>query len=97
MAVSKTQKKYLAGICHHLRPVVMLGQKGLTDAVFEEIEIALTAHELVKLKLRGEREDRRAWAEEIVSRTDAELIQQIGMTACFYRANPDKPKIELPR
>ena len=95
--LSKTQKKYLAGLCHHLDPVVLLGQKGLTDNVLAEIDQALTAHELVKVKLRGEREDRKVWAAQIAEQCRAEVIQQIGATASFFRRNRDQPKIELPR
>ncbi|MDX1569319.1 MAG: ribosome assembly RNA-binding protein YhbY [Xanthomonadales bacterium] len=95
--LSKTQKKYLAGICHHLKPVVWLGQKGLTDAVLAEIDQALTAHELVKIKLAGaDREERQAWAGEIAERLQAEPVKLIGGMASFFRRNPDRPQLELP-
>lgn len=94
--LTKTQKKYLAGICHHLKPVIMTGQKGLTDAVMQELVIALDHHELIKVKLRGDRDDRRQWAAAIVEATGAEEVQSIGQTACFYRRNADSPRLELP-
>ncbi len=97
MSLSKSQKKYLAGVCHHLRPVVTVGHKGLSETVGQEIEIALDAHELIKIKLRGDREERAGWIARIPVDHDCELIQKIGMTACFFRRNADKPKLELPR
>lgn len=97
MTLSKTQKKYLKGICHHLQPVIMIGNKGLTESVLEELDRALDRHELVKIKLRGEREDRRQWLEDIVARTGAEAVQSIGQTACVFRRNAKEPVMELPR
>lgn len=94
--LDKQQKKYLAGIAHHLRPVVRLGQKGLTDAVLGEIDLALTAHELVKVKLVGDREERSTWVDEIAARLEAEPVKFIGGMATFFRRNPDKPQLELP-
>ena len=95
--LTKTQKKYLAGICHHLKPVVWLGQKGLTEPVLAEIDQALTAHELVKVKLAGaDREERQAWAGEIADRLDAELVKLIGGMATFFRRNKERPQLELP-
>ena len=97
MSLTKTQKKYLIGLCHHINPVVLTGQKGLTDNVLAEVDEALRVHELVKVKLRGEREERKQWAETIQSRLKAELVQLIGHNASFYRRNQDKPQLELPR
>ena len=94
--LTKTQKKYLAGICHHLKPVVMTGQKGMTEAVMEELIIALDHHELIKVRLRGDRDDRREWTDAIVKATGAEVVQSIGQTACFYRRNAKSPRLELP-
>ncbi len=96
MALSKDQKKYLVGICHHLQPVVMTGQRGLTDAVMAEIERALERHELIKVRLRGGRKHRQIWIKRIVDETGADTVQKIGMIACFYRRNEKDPKLELP-
>jgi len=96
MTLTKDQKKYLVGICHHLQPVVMTGQKGLTDAVMIEIENALDRHELIKVRLRGGRKHRQIWIKRILEDTDAEVVQKIGMIACFFRRNSKDPKLELP-
>ena len=96
MTLASTQKKYLRGLCHELDPVVTVGGKGLTDAVCAELEQALTHHELIKVKLRGQREQRDDWIEMIRQRTGASVVQKIGQVACFYRRNPDKPGIAIP-
>jgi RNA-binding protein len=91
------QKRYLRGMTHHLNPVVMIAEKGLTENVLSELEIALDHHELIKVKLRAERETRAAMIHEIEERFQAELVHKIGQVACFYRRNPEKPVIELPK
>ncbi len=95
--LNKSQKKYLRGLTHSLDPVVMIADKGLSENVMQEIEQALDHHELIKLRIRAEREDRNAWIAEIGEKTSAELVHQIGQVACFYRKNPKIPKIALPR
>ncbi len=97
MSLTKSQKKYLTGICHHIRPIVMIGNKGLTEPVMQEIDLALTHHELVKVKLRGDRSDRSDWITTITDKTDSELVMSVGQTASFFRQNPEDPQIELPR
>ena len=76
---------------HHLRPVVLLGNKGLTPAVIEETNIALLSHELIKVKINGaEKSDRQLIAAEICETLQASLVQLIGNTAIIYRKNEDK-------
>lgn len=91
------QKRYLRGLTHHLNPVVMIGDKGLSENVLSELEIALDHHELIKVKLRADRESRATMIREIEERFHAELVHKIGQVACFYRRNPEKPVIELPK
>lgn len=83
-------KQQLKANAHHLRPVVMLGNKGLTPAVIEETNIALLSHELIKVKINGaEKADRQLIAAEICDTLQAELVQLIGNTAIIYRKNED--------
>ena len=96
MSLTNPQQKYLRGLTHNLNPVVMVGDKGLTEAVLAEIESALAHHELIKVKLRGERDDRQRWIQEITETTGAETVHGIGQVASFYRRNPEKPRIALP-
>jgi RNA-binding protein len=88
--VNSADKKKLRAEAHTLKPVVMIGQSGLTPAVLAEIELALDSHELIKVKIRAEREERKLISEKICTGTGAELIQTIGQIAVIYRLNPDK-------
>lgn len=74
---------------HSLKPVVLLGNKGMTDAVLVEVDNALNHHELIKVKIPAEREDRQQIAREIADKMQAELIQEIGQIAVFYRKAPE--------
>jgi RNA-binding protein len=93
MPLKAAQKKNLRGQAHHLKPLVIVADKGLSVTVVAEIERALNDHELIKVKLRGEREERKAWALSISKECKAELVQTIGQVACFYRKHPEKPVI----
>ncbi|ANE54622.1 MULTISPECIES: ribosome assembly RNA-binding protein YhbY [Methylomonas] len=84
------QKKKLKAQAHALNPVVIIGQAGLTEAVLKEINVALDAHELIKIKIRAERDERAVISEQICAETKAELIQSIGQIAVVYRQNPKK-------
>ena len=68
----------------------MIGQAGLTTGVLAEIELALNSHELIKVKIRAERDERKVLSEKICNETMAELIQSIGQIIVIYRLNPDK-------
>jgi len=94
MSLKASQKKNLRGQAHHLKPVVIVADKGLSETVLAEIERALNDHELIKIKLRGDREVRKAWALSIAEQCKAEIIQTIGQVACYYRKNPENPVIK---
>lgn len=97
MPLSSHQVRYLRGLTHHLHPVVMVGDKGLSENVMAEIENALEHHELVKIRLRTDRDSRKEWIRQISDRCEAEKVHVIGQVACFYKRNKKKPVIELPR
>jgi len=83
-----TFRQELKAKAHHLKPIILMGAKGLTPAVIEETNIALTAHELIKIKINGvEKEDKKAVATDICQQLQAELVQLIGHTAIIYRKN----------
>jgi RNA-binding protein len=85
-SMDKKIKKELKGLAHHLNPVVMTGSQGLTPAVHAEIEVALEAHELIKIKVNAaDRDERAVMIEKIIDEHNAELIQQIGHTVTIYR------------
>lgn len=84
------QRKALKARAHHLKPVVMTGAAGLTDAVLAEIELALERHELIKVRLAGtDRDGHRRANEEICRRTQAALVQSIGHVSVLYRESRD--------
>ena len=98
MALSNKQIKFLRAKCHDLKAVIMMGQKGLTEEVLSEIDIALSHHELVKIKLSADdRELRKQLITEICDKSQSQEVQSIGKTLSIYRANPDKVVIELPK
>ena len=98
MTLTKNQTKFLRGKCHALKPVVSLGQKGITQALLDELDIALNHHELVKIKLAvDDRELRAALIAELCEKSGAESVQVIGKTVSLYRQNAKKPVIELPK
>lgn len=98
MKLNTKQKQFLRSQAHHLNPVVLLGQHGLTDAVMAEIELALTTHELIKVRVPGQdREDKKAIIDRISETTGAELIQTVGHIAVLYRPHPEEPRLVLPK
>ncbi|MGO8857232.1 MAG: ribosome assembly RNA-binding protein YhbY [Steroidobacteraceae bacterium] len=97
MHLSEKQKKYLRRLAHPLSPIVMLGNAGLTDGVVNELDRALTDHELVKVSARiGERDVRNQALATLAARTSAELVQRVGHVGVFYRRRKELPKILIP-
>ena len=94
-ALSIQERKRLRQIGHALNPVVMLGDKGLTENVVEELNRALIDHELIKVKIAGEdREARAALIAEISNISGAEVVQTIGKIALLYKkAAKQNPKL----
>jgi len=98
MEITKTQQKFLRSKAHHLKPVLWIGQNGLTESVTAEIELALDHHELIKIKLRvGDRELRNKTVADICQLTHCTKIQGIGNIVSIYRRNIKQPVIDLPK
>ena len=100
MKLNGKQKKYLKGLAHKRKPVVLIGQHGLSDAVIKSTDEALNDHELIKIKFnefkeKGQKEE---ISSEIEERTGAAQVGMIGHVVIFYRPHPDpeKRRIELP-
>jgi RNA-binding protein len=86
MTLSSKQKQHLKAKAHKLKPVILLGNQGLTDAVKKEIDRALNDHELIKIHIPiQDREERRAVIADICTSLSAESIQSIGLIAVIYR------------
>ena len=97
MKLSNKQKQHLKGLAHQLKPVVQLGQNGLTEGVLAEIENALSFHELIKVKVAtDDREMKQLIIDAIVRETEAINIAKIGHIVVLFRQSENK-KVELPR
>ena len=84
--MTKTSKQNLKARAHHLNPVIIIGAKGLTTAVLDETNIALEAHELIKIKINAiDKAERMSIATEICESLQAEFIQLIGSIVVIYR------------
>lgn len=98
MALSPSQRRYLRSLAHDLSPVILLGAKGATEAVLKELDLALSHHELVKVKLSGgDKAERETQVAYFTEGTGAESVQQIGHIVVLFRRNADDPKLALPR
>jgi RNA-binding protein len=97
MPLTEPQRKHLRRLGHDRKPIVLVGQGGVSPNLVAELDRALTDHELVKLRARvGDRETRDQILAELAAETGAELVQRIGNVALFYRPNPEQPRILLP-
>jgi len=97
MQLNDKQKKYLRGLAHDLKPVVYVGNSGVTPGVTAELDQNLEHHELIKVKLRvGGREARDTAIGLVLDQSRAELIGRIGNIAILYRRRKEKPVIALP-
>jgi RNA-binding protein len=93
-------KKYLRGLAHSRKPLVTIGQKGITPSLFKAIDEALDTHELIKIKFNEfkEKEQKQEVSVMIEKETGSEMVGMIGHTAIFYRQQKDaeKRKIVIP-
>ncbi len=98
MALSGKQRRHLRALGHHLQPTVYIGKHGLTDAVTEAVDAALSTHELVKIRIDGDSPaDRHESADSLATGLRAEVAQVVGNTLLLYRRHPNKPVIVLPK
>jgi RNA-binding protein len=93
-----SQKKYLRAQAHHLKPLVMIGAKGVTKQLIGSLDNALNDHELIKVKFGEFKQEKKEISAEIAGATQSDLIVLIGNIAIFYRQHPDpeKRKIKIP-
>jgi putative YhbY family RNA-binding protein len=87
--LTPARRRELKAKAHHLEPVVIIGDAGLTPAVLREIDVHLTSHELIKVRVHGDDRDTRvAMSNEISTGLDASLVQHIGKTLVLFRPKP---------
>ena len=86
MPLTEQHKRYLRGLGHKLRPVVMVGSGGLSKAVLDEFERSLAHHELIKVKVAvGERRARDEIVARLCEHSHAQLVQRVGNMALIFR------------
>jgi RNA-binding protein len=91
--LSSKRRSELRAESHKLSPVVIIGDKGLTDEVLAEIDRSLRAHGLIKVRASSaERDAREVWLEAICERLEAHPVQQIGKVFVIYREKPAEPE-----
>jgi len=96
--LSIEERRALRTRAHHLHPVVMIGDAGLTPAVLAEIEINLKSHELIKIRVLGDdRSQRKGLITEICSALDASPVQQIGKILVIFRPDLEAAEKKPPR
>ena len=100
LTLTRDERLALRARAHHLDPVVLLGAAGLTEAIFKETDRALTAHELIKVRIPGDdRDEREAIGVQLAERLGAARVQLIGKLLVLYRPRPEdeapvKPAVE---
>ena len=87
-----SQRKYLRAQAHHLKPIVIIGAKGVTEHLLVSVDVALKDHELIKVKFAEFKESKKEISEEIAKATESEQVGLIGNIAIFYRQQPDPEK-----
>tara|TARA_R110001592_G_scaffold341474_2_gene630573 strand:- start:5822 stop:6124 length:303 start_codon:yes stop_codon:yes gene_type:complete len=95
MTLSTADKKHYRTIAHNLNPVIIVGDKGLTENLLDELKRALHDHELIKVKIAiGDRDDRSKIIDSLVEATRSEIVQSIGKVVVLLKKNPKaKPKL----
>lgn len=90
VTLTSRERSHLKARAHALEPVVNVGHAGVTDAVLAEVERALTAHELIKVRAASQdREGRAEILETLVARTNAASVQTVGKVMVLWRPNPE--------
>ncbi|WP_233831386.1 YhbY family RNA-binding protein [Paraburkholderia sp. ZP32-5] len=98
LKVSSDQRAELRSLAHALKPVVLVGAEGLTEAVLAEIKVHLAAHQLIKIRVFGdEREERIAIYEEICDTLNAAPIQHIGKLLVIWKPEAAQPAVKAKR
>lgn len=89
-SLTSKERKALKAKAHHLKPVIRVGQNGISDGVIQETDIALCTHELIKVQIQSDdRDGRLQGAQTLAEKTGAELVHHIGKIYILYRVNKD--------
>ena len=89
-ALTPRERAHLKARAHALNPVVQIGGSGLTEGIVAEVDRALTAHELIKVRIAGDdREKRIAVGDELCARTGAAAVHRVGKILILWRPRPE--------
>lgn len=88
--MTSAKRKELSSLAQALKPVVIIGQGGLTEGVTGKISESLKAHELIKVKFLEYKEHKQEIVDEILSTCEAQLVRIIGNIAIIYKENEEK-------
>lgn len=87
--LNSTQRKKLRGLAHHLKPLVLIGQQGLSDSVVNAIDVALSDHELIKIKFNDFKSSKKEILETIEHRTGCRVVGLLGNIGIIFREHED--------
>jgi len=92
------QRRHLRGLAHPLKPVVMIGKEGLSEAVVAKTDAELNAHELIKIRFQAAKDEKKEILRELAQQTRAELVGVVGHVGILFRQNrePDKRRVKVP-
>ena len=96
--LSSSQRSFLRSQAHHLEPVVLIGKNGVTDGTIEAVNKALDSQELIKIKFREYKDEKKSLSYQLAESTASHMVGTIGHTVIVFRQNPDpeKQNIRLP-
>jgi len=99
MRIPGFQRRYLRGLAHALDPVVHIGRSGLSETVLAEVDKALSSHELIKVRMPGDKAEKREWIARLEAEVGSREVGLVGHVATLYRehAEPESRKIRLPK
>ena len=96
--LSSSQRSYLRSQSHHLEPVVIIGKNGISDGSIETVNKALNARELIKIKFREYKDEKKSFSHQLAESTESHIVGTIGHTVILFRQNPapEEQNIRLP-
>ena len=96
--LSSSQRSFLRSQAHHLEPVVLIGKNGITDGTIQAVNKALDARELIKIKFREYKDEKKSLSYQLAESTESHIVGTIGHIVIVFRQNPDpeKQNIRLP-
>ena len=90
--LSSTQRSYLRSRFHHLEPVILIGKNEITDGTIESMYKVLEARELIKIKFREYKDEKKSFSHQLAESTDSHIVGTIRHTVILFRQNPDREK-----